>query len=38
MEDLYHYTNDRPYYETAKYVMCNREDDEDEVKEWINEL
>ena len=38
MEDLYHYTNDRPCNETAKYVMCNREDDEDEVKEWINEL
>jgi len=38
MTDMYEYTNDRPYYETAKYVFCEREDDEDEVKEWIDEL
>lgn len=38
MTDMYEYTNDRPYNETAKYVFCEREDDEDEVKEWIDEL
>ena len=35
MEDLYHYTNDKPYWMTAKYVMCNRERDPEQSKEFM---
>ena len=38
MTDMYEYTNDKPYWMTAKYVFCEREDDEEEVKQRINEL
>ena len=35
MTDMYEYTNDRPYYETAKYVMCQREDDPEQTEQFI---
>lgn len=37
MTDMYEYTNDKPYYMTAKYVSCKRENDDDEIEKWINE-
>ena len=38
MIDLYEYTNDKPYYMTAKYVMCNREDDAEQTEKWIKDM
>lgn len=38
MTDMYEYTNDKPYWMTAKYVFCEREDDEEEIEQWIEEL
>lgn len=35
MTDMYEYTNDRPCYETAKYVMCYRDDDPEQTEQFI---
>lgn len=35
MQDMYIHTNDKPYYMTAKYVMCNRESDPEQSREFM---
>lgn len=37
MEDLYHYTNDKPSWMTAKYVMCNRERDNEQAEQFMTD-
>lgn len=39
MEDIYEYfDDDRPYNETAKYVLCNRRDDEQQTLERMEQV
>ena len=37
MIDMYEYTNDKPYWMTAKYVMCNRENDPEQAKQFMSD-
>lgn len=35
MEDIYHHINDKPYWMTAKYIICNRENDPEQTEIFI---